>query len=88
MKKNRFCIEKHAGDIAVDVEENGDGKVDDDPVIQDMNLELNIENRDVQTFPTETELGRKIVKKLRIRDEDIKHDNERIKRLQNLDRRK
>ncbi|EFO27972.2 hypothetical protein LOAG_00512 [Loa loa] len=90
LKKNRFCVEKHAGDITtIDVEENGYGKTNEDLVTDDVNLDLNImESQNVQTFPTETELGRKIVKKLRIRDEDIKYDNERIRRLQNLDRRK
>ncbi|KAL3989847.1 Amino acid permease family protein [Acanthocheilonema viteae] len=83
LKKNRFCVEKHAGAITIDRE------TDDDPTASDISLDLNVmENRSIQTFPTETELGRKIVKKLRIRDEDIKYDNERIKRLQNLDRRK
>ncbi|VDK88309.1 unnamed protein product [Onchocerca ochengi] len=88
LKKNRFYIEKHAGNI--DVEANGNGKIDEDLITKDVNLNVNtMENRgQAQTLPTSTELGRKIVKKLRICDEDIKYDNERIKRLQSLDRRK
>ncbi|VDK82596.1 unnamed protein product [Litomosoides sigmodontis] len=89
LKKNRFCIEKHAPSIAIDVGEEGGYKTDQDHIVGDVSLDSNIiDNRHIQTFGTEMELGRKTVKKLRIRDEDIKYDNERIKRLQNLDRRK
>uniref|UniRef100_A0A0R3RQL9 Amino acid permease n=1 Tax=Elaeophora elaphi TaxID=1147741 RepID=A0A0R3RQL9_9BILA len=88
LKKNRFYVEKHAGSIAVDVEENDHGKSNENLITNDVNLDLTVEKRNIQAFSTETELGRKTVKKLRIRDEDIKYDDERRKRMQNLDRRK